>query len=202
MALLALTACTTTQPTPVQPSLTPTIITSTATTAQSIPQLSTPKAPPPTCPAWNTKLQEDKSTPVQSEIYKVDVSAANACYDRAEFTINGSVRVGFVADWTVGLSADPSGQHIPMDASAILQAVIRAPAQGYDMSGHQPGKQLAAIGDVVGGKGRVIREVKFAGSFESQSTFGIGLDQRRPFRVTTRTQDGYTYVAVDIAVER
>jgi len=145
----------------------------------------------------------DESAPVQPEIYKVDVDTTNVCYDRVEFTINGTAtHVGFVVDWTSAIFTDPGNSRVTIDGNAILQVVIRAPAQGYDMSGHQPGTLLAKVGDPVGAKGRAVRQMKFAGSFESQSTFGVGLDHQRAFRVSTRTEAGYTYVAVDIAMER
>ena len=46
---------------------------------------------------------------------------------------------------------------------------------------------------------RALDAVKFAGSFEGQTTFAVGVDARVPFRVQTLPDDAVTHVVLDIA---
>ncbi|WP_409185757.1 hypothetical protein F9C11_16560 [Amycolatopsis sp. VS8301801F10] len=119
------------------------------------------------------------------------------------FTVNGAGAAGFTVRYVPLVTADPSGKPLPVPGNAVLQGVIRAPAQGFDDSGHQPGRVLAQIGDYLAQPTgwASLRAVRFAGSFEGQCTFAIGVRDRVPFRVSSQEvpADQIRRVVVDIA---
>jgi hypothetical protein len=165
----------------------------------------TKKQPPvaPVCEKWTTAKQEVDAPILQSNIRRAKIFAEDTCFDRVEFVIDGhgpqaDRPVSVLADWTDALTEDPSNKPIAIDGT-ILKVVVRAPMQGYASSGASE-KKLMEVGSSLPGKGRIIRAAKFAGSFESQSLFGIGLDKQRSFRVSLHVAEEKTYVWVDIAL--
>jgi hypothetical protein len=145
------------------------------------------------------------------DVYRVR-PGRHDCYDRVVFDVNGVVdgadAVGFHVAYVDGdVQADGSGEPVPTAGDAALAVIVRAPAQGYGTSGHQPGRLLAEPGDDLVTTGQVagwpaLREVTFAGSFEGQTTFAVGVDRQVPFRAGSFEADGYTHVYVDIAHPR
>lgn len=106
------------------------------------------------------------------------------CYDRMVFDFNGNVN-GYHVEYVPEVYADGSGMLIPLAGAAKLQIVVRAPA--YDTAGNPtyaatvnqqlPGVNLAGY--------QTFRQAKYAGSFEGQTTVGLGVRARLPFRVFT-----------------
>ena len=160
--------------------------------------------PSPSCGStrnWGTGTKESPGSTTNA-LYLVTVSR-HGCYDEVVFTINGAAAAGFTVRYVPLVTADPSGKPLPVAGNAVLQAVIRAPAQGYDDSGHQPGRVLAQTGDYLAQPTGwpSLRAVRFAGSFEGQSTFAIGVRARVPFRVSSQEvpADQLRRVIVDLA---
>jgi hypothetical protein len=160
--------------------------------------------------SWGTGPSE--AGPMAAEdVYRVR-PGRHDCYDRVVFDVNGVVdgadAVGFHVAYVDGdVQADGSGEPVPTAGDAALAVIVRAPAQGYGTSGHQPGRLLAELGDDLVTTGQVagwpaLREVTFAGSFEGQTTFAVGVDRQVPFRAGSFEADGYTHVYVDIAHPR
>lgn len=207
MVMALATGCTASGPAPtVTPTTTAVTTTASSASASTSPTFSPPDVTP-ACPKWDTAKKETKDAPsTQDAISLVDTVAKNPCYDSVTFTINGQQAsatnpVWYSADWVPALVADPKGDTIPVNGGAILQVVIHAPALGYDNAGHRPGKLLADVGGKVGQNvGRVVNEVRFAGSSEGQSNFGLGLDHKRPFNVTASSASGYTTVTVTVSI--
>jgi hypothetical protein len=84
------------------------------------------------------------------------------------------------------LRSDGSGNVVPVAGGAILSVVVRAPA-------------YQVIRTPVAGY-RTFRDVAWAGSFEGQTTFGLGVRARLPFRVFQLDGPGNgTRVVVDVA---
>lgn len=128
----------------------------------------------------------------------------HGCFDRLVFDINGPEEAGYAVHYADVVTADGSGEPIPVAGGAALEIVVRAPALGYDISGHAPGGLLAIVGERLYPASQLrgwtaLREVRFASSFEGQSTFAAGVREQLPFRLFTVQDDSYRRVVVDIA---
>jgi hypothetical protein len=185
------------------------------TTEDSVTTSPTPSqttAPAPDCSVtqnWNTRPESESPGSV-ADLYNVRVGQ-HECFDRIAFDVNGIVsgpeEVGFDVRYVPGeVAADASGEPVPTVGAVALQIVVRAPAQGYNPNseGHQPGRTLApGVGYDFYTEGdlqdwETFNEVSYAGSFEGQTTFAIGLDEQRDFAVDQYEEDGRTHVYVDI----
>ncbi|WP_284740488.1 AMIN-like domain-containing (lipo)protein [Amycolatopsis sp. RTGN1] len=177
-------------------------ITTTATTLPS--RTATPPPATPSCAetsGWRTDAR-GPDTMSRDALYLVR-AGRHACFDRVVFDINGPAEAGYVVSYVPVVAADPKGDPLPVPGGATLEIVIRAPALGTDDAGHQPGRVLAATGDtlVTTPGWPSLRAVRYAGSFEGQSTFAAGVRAKLPFRVITQAgpQDQVRRVVVDIA---
>lgn len=136
------------------------------------------------------------------------------CYDTVEFVIDTTMIDPSVRDNEVNYTDHPwfdvqyvdqvategSGFPVALNGNASLQVVVYAKAASYvHSSGHVPtGLVNAATYDRWTGFPSV-REIKGAGEFEGQFTFGIGVDQRRPFAAYyVDNNDGTTSVVVRV----
>jgi hypothetical protein len=100
--------------------------------------------------------------------------------------------------------ADGSGWPVPVEGHAALEVVVRGPIYGTDNQGHQPWRQPPTFGEDFVPPARVagwasLAEVKFAGSFEGQTTFAVGVRETRPFRVWINSEQYCRHVVIDIA---
>ncbi|MEU0510478.1 hypothetical protein [Amycolatopsis sp. NPDC006125] len=151
---------------------------------------------------WTTWPQEAGAMAPEA-LYLVR-AGQHGCFDRLVFDVNGPEEAGYALRYTDVVTADGSGEPVPVAGGAALEIVVRAPALGYDSSGHAPGRLLAAVGDRLYTTDQLrdwaaLHEVRFAGSFEGQSTFAAGVRERLPFRVFTVLDDSYRRVVVDVA---
>ncbi|MFI6045898.1 hypothetical protein ACIA8C_30030 [Nocardia sp. NPDC051321] len=93
---------------------------------------------------------------------------------------------------------DGSGAPVPLRGGAFLNVVILAPA--HDTAGnttYRPGNRNELV-DVAGYQ--TFRQVAWAGSFEGQTTVGLGVRARLPMRVFTLGGPGSgARVVVDVA---
>jgi hypothetical protein len=97
-------------------------------------------------------------------------------YDRVAFTFQGAApgyQVRYVSQVT-----DQAGRKLALDGQAFL-AVVFEPARAHDRTG----RATFAAGDLDPG-GPAVRQVRFAGDFEGQVSFGIGAADRGGFRVS------------------
>ena len=157
--------------------------------------------------SWSTEPQSAQPMSIE-DLYLVR-AGRHDCYDRVVFDVNGVVAgpdaVGFDVSYVSGeATADPSGEPVPTAADAALQVGVRAPAHGYGTTGHSTMTSLGRVGDALVTTQQVrgwssLREVRFAGSFEGQSAFAVGVARKLPFRAGAYEADGYTHVYVDIA---
>ncbi|WIY00395.1 hypothetical protein QRX60_41110 [Amycolatopsis mongoliensis] len=168
---------------------------------------SPPATPPPATPScaatsrWSTEARSS-ATMSRDALYLVR-AGRHDCFDRVVFDVNGPAEAGYVVRYVTVVTSDPKGDPLPVPGGAALEVVVRAPALGTDDSGHQPGRVLAATGDtlVTTPGWPALRAVRFAGSFEGQSTFAVGVRAKLPFRVFTQVdpRDAIRRVVVDIA---
>ncbi|MFJ2833847.1 MULTISPECIES: AMIN-like domain-containing (lipo)protein [Nocardia] len=121
-------------------------------------------------------------------------SGRHDCFDRLVVDLSGPLpgyRVGYVD--TVAM--DGSGAAVPLRGGAYLQVMVQAPA--YDAEGnstYRPANraELVDVGDYP-----TFRQASWAGSFEGQTTLGLGVRARLPFRVLTL--DDPARVVIDVA---
>jgi hypothetical protein len=135
------------------------------------------------------------------QIYDVR-AGRHACYDRlvidlgGQDTTFGSYDVRYVQQVT----NDPKGDPVALRGGAALQVIARAPA--YDE--HGPTYLPANPREVVAVSGfSTFRQVAWAGSFEGQTTLGVGVRARLPFRVLAVTgtpdSDNGPKLVIDVA---
>ncbi len=152
---------------------------------------------------WGTGALEGSASMSQAPAYLVRVGRHD-CYDRVVFDINGGDEVGYAVRYVSVVAADPAGEPVPVDGGAALQVVIMAPILGADSQGHQPGRTPPAVGAAMVEPAAIsgwasLTAVKFAGSFEGQFSFAVGVTEKRPFRVLVTSDRYYRHVVVDLA---
>lgn len=166
------------------------------------PATGTAPGPSPACAVtggWNTAADEQDG---QSTDQLIRVRAGrHDCFDRVVFEIDGSAPAGFLVNYVPTVLADGSGEPVPVAGGAALQVIVRASIKGYP-----EGEMLANVGDRFYSAGqltgwRTLREVRFAGFFEGQSTTAIGVRAKLPFRAFTTVDaaNKARKVVVDIA---
>ncbi|MBB5955800.1 hypothetical protein FHS29_002381 [Saccharothrix tamanrassetensis] len=124
-----------------------------------------------------------KSAPPSVAGNLTDIRAGRQdCYDRLVFDFRGT-NDGYVVQYVDNVYEDGSGRLVPLRGGAKLQVVVYSPA--YDDNGNPtytyPNR--AELVDVAGYS--TFRQVAWAGSFEGQTTVGLGVRAQLPFRVFT-----------------
>lgn len=95
------------------------------------------------------------------------------------------------------ITQDGSGDEVTIEGDQVL-LVRFEPASGFDLEGRRGG-QPTYTGPkriTVGGNSDPVREVVQVGDFEAVLTWAIGLNGKRPFRVTTATDPSALVVDV------
>lgn len=103
------------------------------------------------------------------------------CFDRVVFQIAGSVGAGWDVRYVDVVRTDGAGHPLAVPGGARLEVVLHHPAHdenGYPTYRAGIGQQVV---DVTGY--RTLRSVVFGGSFEGNTTLGVGTRARLPFRV-------------------
>jgi hypothetical protein len=212
VASLAVAGCSshpapTTAAAPAPPATTAVPGTTTATPpiASMTTQAPTPAAHCPRLPwpGWGTGLQQRPSSS-SAPVYLVR-AGRHECSDRVVFHLNGPDPVGYSVRYVDLVREDGSGRPVPVAGAAALQVVINAPALGHDDHGYvgkvlaEPGADFYTPTQLAGWSS--LREVRYAGSFEGQTTIAVGVRARVPFRVFTVLDRGghYRSVVLDLA---
>ncbi|NUT73180.1 hypothetical protein [Pseudarthrobacter sp. C4D7] len=120
------------------------------------------------------------------------------CFDRLVVDLGGTPAPGYSVRYAPQIIQDGSGAVVPTRGGARLQVVVKAPA--YDDNGqatYTPADP-AGLSDVSGYQ--TFRQVVWAGSFEGQTSIGLGVRARLPFRVFTLDGPGSgSRLVVDVA---
>jgi hypothetical protein len=106
----------------------------------------------------------------------------HTCYDRLVIDLNGAGRTsaGYHDSYVSNVVQDGSGQVVSLRGGAKLAVVVRAPA--YDGNG-RPTCTPANRRELVNVTGfQTFRQLAFAGSFEGQTTIGLGVRAWLPMR--------------------
>ncbi|MEV8436673.1 hypothetical protein AB0425_04815 [Actinosynnema sp. NPDC051121] len=104
------------------------------------------------------------------------------CFDRLVFDFTG-VNDGYTVQYVSEVTHEGSGEPVPLRGGAKLQITVNSPA--YDQNGN-PTYTYANAAELVDVTGyQTFRQVAWAGSFEGQTTVGLGVRALLPFRVFT-----------------
>ena len=120
------------------------------------------------------------------------------CFDRLVVDLGSGPAPGYSVRYVGQIIQDGSGAVVPTRGGARLQVVVKAPA--YDGNG-QATYNPADKADLSSVSGyQTFRQVVWAGSFEGQTTLGLGVRARLPFRVFTLDGPGSgSRLVIDVA---
>ncbi|GAB2693127.1 AMIN-like domain-containing (lipo)protein [Thalassiella azotivora] len=119
-----------------------------------------------------------KTAPLGSGDPLFDVrTGRHPCFDRLVLDVAGDVR-GYSVQYVDRLVQDGSGTTVPVSGGARIEVTARVPVVPTDSFFTGRGRDVS---DVAGY--RAFRQVVWVGSFEGQSTVGLGVRARLPFRV-------------------
>jgi hypothetical protein len=121
----------------------------------------------------------------------------HACFDRVVFDVKGNPSwflVRYVNDvYTVG-----EGKLVPLRGGAKLEVILSVPAYDDEYRSTYNPANYNELTNVAGY--RTFRQLAEAGSFEGETTIGVGVRARLPFRVfTIAGQDSTSRIVVDVA---
>ncbi|WP_235900383.1 AMIN-like domain-containing (lipo)protein [Lolliginicoccus suaedae] len=124
-------------------------------------------------------------------------SGRHACFDRLVVDVAGPV-AGYNVRYVDVVRAQGSGFEVPLRGGAQLQVVVHAPAYNeHGNSTYWPADRSELV-NVWGYD--TFRQVAFAGTFEGQTSLGLGVRARLPFRVFTLEGPGTSSrVVIDVA---
>jgi hypothetical protein len=100
----------------------------------------------------------------------------HACFDRLVLDVDAPL-TGWSVRYVDAVVQDGSGDVVAVAGGARLEVIARAPAIPTD-SWFRPDGRIIDTSSY-----RTFRDVVFAGSFEGQTTIGLGVRARLPFRV-------------------
>lgn len=118
------------------------------------------------------------------------------CFDRFVIDLS-TVPAG---GWDVGYRtiAEPgTGDPVPVRGAADLEIIVRAPT--HTLGGTPTFTPADPLELVPTGGYETLRQAVFAGTFEGQSTFGLGVRARLPFRVFAIEEAGRSRLVIDVA---
>ena len=123
-------------------------------------------------------------------------SGRHDCFDRLVVDLGGPVG-GYSVRYVSQVVHEGSGKPVALAGGAFLNVVVHAPAYNANGSTYVP-SDAAHVVNVAGY--RTFRQVAWAGSFEGQTTLGLGVRARLPFRVFTLNGPGAgSRIVVDVA---
>lgn len=135
----------------------------------------------------------DRTSPAQIRRIRV---GAHRCFDRLVIDLASAPPAGWHVRYH-DVRQPGSGTPVPLRGGAALEVVALAPAYGPDgMSLYRPINRFEAA-DVTGL--RTFRQVAYAGSFEGETTFGLGVRSRLPFRAFSVSGPSGVKIVVDVA---
>lgn len=140
---------------------------------------------------WGS-LSKDLSPGSTGEVVNVR-AGRHRCFDRLVLDLSGGAD-GYFVRYVDEVRTDGAGHLVPLRGGARLQVISTAPATRTD-SWFLPNGELV---DTAGY--RTFRQVAYAGSFEGQTTIGLGVRARLPFRVILLDGPGSgSRMVVDVA---
>jgi hypothetical protein len=160
---------------------------------------SAPTASASVCEAQWGSLVKNRAPYTSKQITNIR-SGRHRCFDRLVIDINGKGKgkPGYQVKYVKRVTKDGSGANVPLRGGAKLRIIVKAPA--YDDNGrltYKPANWQELV-DVSGY--RTFRQVAWAGTFEGQTTIGLGVRARLPMRAFVLNNPGRGHrVVVDVA---
>lgn len=150
-----------------------------------------------TCPRGWGSLPEVNRQRAQGTLVGVR-SGRHSCYDRLVLDVAGR-QTGYWAQYVRQVRMDGSGHLVPLRGGARLEIIASVPA--YDLATSRPTYLPANPRELTDTRGyRTFRQVAWAGSFEGQTTIGLGVRARLPFRTFTLPGPGNrSRIVIDVA---
>lgn len=155
-------------------------------------------AAPPSCGiTWGSLAKASTASPVNT-LTNVR-SGRHSCFDRLVIDLKGTSRTGFDVRYLTAVSAQGSGRSIPLRGGARLAITVESAAYTSAGKATYLPTNRAELVNVSGYS--TFRQVAWGGSFEGQSTIGLGVRARLPYRVFTLTDTtaGTTRLVIDVA---
>jgi len=136
-----------------------------------------------------------KAGPAMTTAEISDVRAGrHACFDRLVVDVAGNVARAYDVRYVPEVAFDGSGDVVPLRGGAFLQVLVKAPVAPTDSFFVSPGNLVDVSAY------RTFRQVGWAGSFEGQTTLGLGVRARLPFRAFVLPGPGSgSRLVVDVA---
>jgi hypothetical protein len=130
-----------------------------------------------------------------AEVRRVRVGSYR-CFDRMIIDLKTPPAAGWHVRYHA-VTRPGSGWAVPLRGGDSLEVIIQAPAYGPTGTASYRPAQPSEAADV--GGYRTFRQVAYAGSFEGETTFGIGVRDRLPFRVWAESGSAGTKLVIDVA---
>jgi hypothetical protein len=146
-----------------------------------------------TQPGFSTQPRVVEHPPVGSPKLTSLRAGRHASFDRVVFQLDGPIPSYYSVRYVPVVRLDGSGAPLRLRGSAFLEVVVRAPT--HDQS-YRPVLHPTRLRPDF----PALREVNAPGSFEGQTTAGIGVSQRVGFRVLELTNP--TRIVIDLAHPR
>jgi hypothetical protein len=144
---------------------------------------------------WGSLLEQHPATAVAP---LVNVRAGrHACFDRLVVDMSGKAD-GYRVEYVTQIYRGGSGYLVPLRGGARLSVIASAPAHDDDyLLTYRPANPAELV-NVSGW--RTFRQVSWGGTFEGESTIGLGVRARLPFRVFTLNGPGTgSRIVIDVA---
>jgi hypothetical protein len=115
------------------------------------------------------------------------------CWDRVVFDFGGSAANYHVEYTDQPILTQSKGEPLTIAGGAKLNLTLLEHAEGYP---HLPKARVAVVTAY-----RTLRDVVYGGTFEGNTTFGVGVRARLPFRVFTLPgpASGQSRIVLDVA---
>lgn len=120
----------------------------------------------------------------------------HTCFDRLVVDVRGSAP-GYTVKYVSNVFTEGRGTVVPLRGGAKLLVVTRAPAYtSTGASSYHPANRRELV-DVAGYT--TFRQVAWAGTFEGQTSIGLGVRARLPFRAFTIHDATGSHLIIDVA---
>jgi hypothetical protein len=143
-----------------------------------------------TPPGFSTQPKVVEHPPVGSPTLTGLRAGRHAGFDRVVFQLDGPIPSYYSVRYVPVVRLDGSGEPLRLRGNAFLEVVVRAPTHDQD---YRPVLSPTRLRPDF----PALREVNAPGSFEGQTTAGIGVTHRVGFRVFELT--GPTRIVIDLA---